>query len=52
MEKHGEIKAGLTKPEHAPEKTAAYNDNKKPTAGELDDDFRKRAATAVKNAAN
>lgn len=44
MEKQGVIRAGLTNPEHEPEKTADYNDNKKPTAAELDSDFRKRAA--------
>jgi hypothetical protein len=44
MEKQGEIRAGLTNPEHEPEKTAAEIDNKKPTAADLDNDFRKRAA--------
>jgi len=49
MEKHGVIKAGITPPEHEPEKTAAQINNKKPSAAELDDDFRKRAAEAAHN---
>ena len=49
MEKHGIIKAGLTPPEHEPEKTAAQINNKTQSAAELDADFRKRAAEAVRN---
>lgn len=52
MEKQGVIRADLTNPEHEPEKTAADNNNKKPTAAELDNDFRKRAAETVQKAAN
>lgn len=51
MEKQGVIKAGLTNPEHEPEKTANDNNNKKPTAAELDNDFRKRAAETAHNSA-
>lgn len=49
MEKHGVIKAGLTPPEHEPEKTAQQLNNKKPSVPELDDDFRKRAAEAARD---
>lgn len=49
MEKHGVIKAGITPPEHEPEKTAAQINNKTPSAAELDADFRKRAAEAARN---
>lgn len=49
MEKHGVIKEGITPPEHEPEKTAAELNNKTPSVVELDDDFRKRAAEAVRN---
>jgi hypothetical protein len=49
MEKQGVIRADLTTPEHEPEKTAADNNNKKPTVAELDDDFRKRAAQISAN---
>lgn len=49
MEKQGVIKAGITPPEHEPEKTAAQINNKKPAVVELDNDFRKRAAEAVRN---
>lgn len=52
MEKHGVIKAGVTPPEHEPEKTAAQTNNKKPSVAELDDDFRKRAAEAVRDTCN
>jgi hypothetical protein len=48
MEKHGEIRVGLTPPEVASEKTAASDkDNKKPDVAALDADFRKRAAEVV-----
>lgn len=47
MEKQGVIKAGITNPEHEPEKTAGAE--KKPTAVELDGDFRKHAAQAAHN---
>ena len=47
MEKQGVITADLTNPEHEPEKTAAHNDDKKPTVAELDSDFRKRAAESA-----
>lgn len=50
MEKQGVIKEGLTPPEHDAEKTAAQIDNKKPSAAELDSDFRKRAAESARNA--
>jgi hypothetical protein len=49
MEKQGVIKAGLTPPEHEPEKVAAQIDIKKPSAVELDADFRKRAADAARD---
>jgi hypothetical protein len=52
MEKHGVIKSGITPPEHEPEKTAAQINNKKPSVTELDDDFRKRAAEAAREARN
>jgi|LakMenEpi03Aug12_release.lakeMendotaPanAssembly.Ray.scaffolds.fasta_scaffold864338_2 hypothetical protein len=51
MEKRGEIRAGLTNPEHEPEKKAADNKLKKPTVAELDNDFRKLAAESAHNAA-
>lgn len=49
MEKQGVIKVGLTPPEHEPEKAAAQIDIKKPSAADLDDDFRKRAAAAARD---
>jgi len=52
MEKHGVIQAGLTPPEHEPEKVAAHINNKKPSVSELDDDFRKRAAEVARNTRN
>lgn len=52
MEKHGVIKAGTTPPEHEPEKAAAQTNNKNPSVAELDDDFRKRAAEAVRDTCN
>lgn len=51
MEKQGVIRADLTNPEHEPEKTAADNNSKNPTAAELDSDFRKRAAEVAQKAA-
>jgi hypothetical protein len=52
MEKHGVIKAGLTPPEHESEKVAAHINSKKPSAAELDNDFRKRAAEVARNTSN
>lgn len=52
MEKHGVIKAGVTPPEHEPEKTASQTNNKTPSVVELDDDFRKRAAEAARKTAD
>lgn len=51
MEKQGEIRAGLTNSEHEPEKTAAELNVNKPTAIELDSDFRKLAAETAHNTA-
>lgn len=51
MEKQGEIRVGLTNPEHEPEKAAADNSDKKPTVAELDNDFRKLAAETAQNVA-